>query len=253
MTRKFIDLSVPVEDVASEPFRPEIIHEDHQEGAKVMESIFGCSSSDLPDGLGWANDRLSLITHCGTHLDAPWHYSPRSEGKKARTIDEVPLDWCYGDGVVLDLGHKEKGSLITVNDLKEALGKINYKIKPRDIVLIMTGADKYWGGEEYFNQGCGMGREGTLWLLNQGVKVTGIDAWGYDRPFSALISEFKKTKDKSIIWAAHFVGIEKEYCHIEKLANLDRLPPFGFTFVCFPIKIKGGSAGWCRAVGIVEK
>jgi hypothetical protein len=42
------------------------------------------------------------------------------------------------------------------------------------------------------------------------------------------------------------------YCHIEKLHNLEALPPNGFTVACFPVKVKGGSAGWTRAVAILD-
>jgi kynurenine formamidase len=231
----------------------EVTHMPHEEGVAGMRQIFGCSRDDLPQGLGWAVDTLTLSTHAGTHVDAPWHYSPVSEGEKARTIDEMPLEWFFGDGVVLDMRHKPRGSAVTVDDLKEALKRIGYTLKPGDIVLIQTGADKYWGTPEYSEAGCGMTRESTLWLINQGIKVMGIDAWGWDRPFWAIREEFQETRDKSIIWCGHYVGIEKEYCHIEKLANLDRLPrPFGFKIACFPIKIVGGSAGWSRVVAILQ-
>ncbi|MEM2959145.1 MAG: cyclase family protein, partial [Candidatus Jordarchaeaceae archaeon] len=142
---RFIDLSVPIEAVPSEFVLPEIVHEDHKKGAELMKLVFGAGDSDLPDGLGWANDTIKLQTHTGTHLDAPWHYFPTSEGKKSKTIDEIPLEWCFSDGVVLDMRHKPDGSVITVEDIKNALNKIKYKIKPLDIVLIMTGVDKYWG------------------------------------------------------------------------------------------------------------
>ncbi len=256
---RIVDLSVPIESVPSEFFPPEVIHRDHKEGAKLMSSVFGCKEEDLPDGLGWADDTINkLSTHHGTHLDAPWHYAPTSEGKPAKTIDEIPLEWCYGDGVILDMRHKPQGSGITVEDLKEALEKINYKIKPGDIVMIMTGADKLWGKQEYLNAGCGMTREATLWLIEQGVRVVGIDAWGWDRPFWAIKADYEKTGDPSIIWEAHYVGREKTYLHIEKLANLDYLydtlkKPYGFKVACFPVKVKGGSAGWCRAVAIIEE
>jgi kynurenine formamidase len=250
---RIIDLSVPVEESPSEPVAPKILHEPHEQGAATMKAIFGCSESDLPGGLGWSSDTVTLTTHTGTHVDAPWHYAPTSEGKKARTIDEMPLEWFYSDGVVLDMRHKPRGSGIAVDDLKEALRKIGYSIKPWDIVLIQTGADKLWGSPEYFNAGCGMTRESTLWLIEQGVRVMGTDAWGWDRPFWAIREDFSKTGDKSIIWAGHYAGIEKEYCHIEKLANLDKLPrPFGFKVACFPIKVRGGSAGWSRVVAIFE-
>ncbi len=251
---RFIDLSVPIEAVPSEFVVPEIEHEDHVKGANLMKWVFGAEDSDLPDGLGWANDTLKLQTHTGTHLDAPWHYFPTAEGKKAKTIDEVPLEWCFSDGVVLDMRHKPDGSVITVDDVREALGKINYEIKPFDIVLIMTGVDKYWGTPEYLNKGSGMGRESTIWLCDQCVKIMGIDSWGFDRPFVSIKEEFEKTRNKKILWEAHFAGMEREYCHIEKLANLDKIPkPFGFKVACFPVKITGASAGWCRPVAIIEE
>lgn len=251
---KIIDLSVPTESSPSEPLPVNVVHETHEQSVPMMEAFFGCSKEELPQGLGWANDAVSMGAHAGTHVDAPWHYFPVSEGKKARTIDELPLEWFYGDGVVLDMRHKPRGSEISIDDLQKALERSGYKLKPGDIVLIQTGADQYWGKKEYFDTGCGMGRDSTRWLIEQGIRVMGIDAWGWDRPFWAMREEFQKTKDKSVLWAGHRVGIEKEYCHIEKLANLDRLPqPFGFKVACFPVKLTGGSAGWCRAVAIVEE
>jgi len=250
---KIIDLSIPLESSASEPQRVEVIHHGHQESVSGMMNFFGCKADDLPDNLGWAVDTLTLSTHAGTHVDAPWHYAPISEGKKSKTIDEMPLEWFYGDGVVLDMRHKSKGSVIEVEDLISALRKIQYDLKPGDIVLIQTGTDRYWGKPEYFESGCGMGKASTLWLISQGIRVMGTDAWGWDRPFWAIKEAFEKTGEKEILWGAHFAGIEKEYCHIEKLANLDQLPnPFGFKVACFPVKITGASAGWARVVAILE-
>jgi kynurenine formamidase len=250
---KIIDLGVPMEAVPGQGQAIEVTHIPHEDGATGMRQSFGCSKDDLPQGLGWAVDTLTLSTHAGTHVDAPWHYSPVSEGKKARTIDEMPLEWFYGDGVVLDMQHKPRGSAVTIDDLKAALKRISYTLKPGDIVLIQTGADKYWGTSEYMEAGCGMTRESTLWLIGQGIRVMGTDAWGWDRPFWAIKEEFQKTSDKSIIWGGHYAGIEKEYCHIEKLANLDKLPrPFGFKIACFPIKIVGGSGGWSRVAAILD-
>ena len=253
MTR-VIDLSVPTEDSPSEPIPLKVSHEAHRQSVEVMMMFFGCSEQDLPAGLGWANDTVSLTAHAGTHVDAPWHYSPVCEGNRARTIDEMPLEWFYGDGVVLDMRHKPRGSGATAADLRKALKKIGYVIRPRDIVLIQTGADKLWGKQEYFEAGCGMTRESTLWLIEQGVRVMGIDAWGWDPPFWAIGEEFARTRDKSVLWGAHYAGTDREYCHIEKLANLDQLPrPFGFKVACFPVKLTGGSAGWARVVAIVEE
>jgi kynurenine formamidase len=249
---RLIDLSVPIEESASEPFKPEIDRQDHVAGSSVMQAIFNCSEDDLPDGLGWANDRLTLITHAGTHLDAPYHFAPTSEGRPARTIDQIPLEWCYADAFVLDMRHKPDGARIEIVDLEDALRKIDYSIKPLDMALIMTGTDRYWGKPEYPNRGCGMGRESTLWLVDRGVKIMGIDAWGFDRPFPDIAEEFARTRNKNVLWEAHFAGIEREYCHIEKLANLHLLPPHGFKVACFPVKITGALAAWARPVAIID-
>jgi kynurenine formamidase len=95
-----------------------------------------------------------------------------------------------------------------------------------------------------------MGRDATLWLLEQGVKIIGTDAWSWDRPLPYIADEFRTTGNSSVIWEGHFAGIEKEYCHMEKLTNLAKLPPHGFQVMCFPIKIRKASAGWVRAAAI---
>ncbi len=256
--KKFIDLSISIEnDLRSDPEEviPHIQYIDHDTGAKQMANFFTGidTEKDLPDGKGWALELLTLSSHSGTHLDAPWHYHPdMSKGKKALTIDEIPLEWCMGNGVKLDFRDFDDGYLVTAKDMEDAFKKIEYELKPGDIVLINTGADKYWGKPEYLVKGCGMGKEATLWLCNQGVHVVGTDAWSWDRPLPIIAKDFTESRDSSIIWEGHFAGIECGYCHIEKLTNLEKLPSYGFTVCCFPVKIKDASAGWIRAVGIIE-
>lgn len=259
MPKRFVDLSIAIEsDLPSDPpiTRPKMDFISHDEGARQMLEAFpGISQTDLPAGLGWAIENLQICTHSGTHLDAPYHYHPTMDlGSRALTIDEIPLEWCFGNGVLLDFRHKSDGAYITVSDLEAALEKIDYEIKPLDIVLVQTGADKFWGKPDYLVKGAGMGRESTLWLLDKGVKVVGIDAWSWDRPLPFIAADFQKNRDHRVIWEAHFAGIEKGYCHMEKMANLASIGrPHSFTVVCFPVKIKGASAGWTRPVAIIEE
>jgi kynurenine formamidase len=259
MTRQIIDLSIAIESgLPSDPemMIPKIDYLTHAQGAEQMELFFpGLKKEQLPKSLGWAIEFVQLTTHSGTHLDAPFHYHPFMDNDlPALTIDQVPLDWCFQDGVVLDFSHKGDGERITAVDVSNKLSEIGYALKPLDIVLIRTGADAFWGKAEYIFKGCGMTRESTLYLLERGVKVVGIDAWSWDRPLPYLALEFQKTGDLSIIWEAHFAGIEKGYCHMEKMVNLNLIPrPFGFKVACFPIKIKSASAGWTRPVAIFEE
>lgn len=252
---KLIDLSVPLQDGAvSEPLPANIDYVTHgQEGLQQMQQFFGVQANDLvySQGQGWAIERIEAITHTGTHVDAPYHYGAESEGQPARTIDEVPLEWCFAPGVVLDVRHLENGAVITVEELSAALQRIDYQLRPYDIVLLHTGADQRLDSKEYFQQP-GLGREGVLWLVEQGVRVIGIDAYTLDRPFAAMVDDFQRTGDGKHIWPAHFAGITREYCQIEKLANLAALPsPHGFYVSCLPVKIERASAAWCRAVALV--
>jgi kynurenine formamidase len=65
--------------------------------------------------------------------------------------------------------------------------------------------------------------------------------------------KFAQTGDASLIWEGHKAGREIGYCHLEKLHNLESLPAHGFTIACFPVKIRGASAGWTRAVAILDR
>ncbi len=229
-----------------------ISYESHAEAAKAAAPYFGLEPGDFRDGKFAANEQITLSSHSGTHLDAPWHFGPTTAGKPAKTIDQIPLEWCYGDGVVLDFTHKKKGESISIEDLERTLSKVHYRIKPYDIVLIRTDTDKYIdeAGYEYMHPG--VSREATAWLIDQGVKVMGIDAWGWDRPFDTMVAEFKAGR-KDRLWESHYLGMEKEYLHLEKLANLREIPkPHGFKVAVFPIKIEKASAGWVRAVAILE-
>ena len=257
MARRIIDLSVPLETgIASDPpiALPEIEYFDHQATVEQITTFFsGLTREGLPGGEGWAVEQLNISTHNGTHLDAPYHYhSTMNNGERAMTIDEVPLDWCFRPGVKLDFRHMEDGYVATANDVEAELKRIGYELQPLDIVVVNTAAGARYGESDFLVRGCGMGREATLYLLERGVRVTGIDGWSWDAPFVYTAKRFAETKDPSIIWEGHRAGMEIGYCHMEKLTNLDQLPPFGYEISCFPFKIKDASAGFIRAVAIFE-
>ena len=250
---KIVDLSVAIEKDLKDPLPFSIEFETHEQSAVTSAKLLGGHYEEaLPEGKGLAGETLTLTCHAGTHVDAPWHYWPTSEGKPSRKIDEMPLEWFFSDGVILDFTDKKPGYTLTIEDIQQKLAEIQYTLKPFDIVMIRCDADKRRYENDYVNIHVGVSAEATLWLIDQGIRVMGTDGWGWDAPLSYQLEEFLKNPREGVIWAAHFAGKEKEYCQIEKLANLDQLPPFGFKVSVFPIKVKGGSAGWTRAVAILN-
>jgi kynurenine formamidase len=250
-----VDLSVPLEhNEAWAPWwaRTKVKRQGHRFGRLAIRLLFGISPHYLRSGLGWANEEITLSTHSTTHLDAPWHFGPTVRGEPAKTIDQIPLEWCYGHGVLLDVRGKPDGAAITVEDVTRALARIRYTIRPRDIVLIQTGNAAHYGTPDYFTRGTGMSAAATRWILEQGVKVTGIDSWTWDVPLAGAAAEARRSGRRDVFWQAHYVGLDREYCHLERLVNLEQLPPFGFTLCCFPLKVRGGSAGPARVVAILE-
>ena len=263
MARRILDLSVALEaDIASDPpiMLPEIDYHAHAETAGQIASFFpGLKAEDLPEGEGWAVERLRVATHNGTHLDAPYHHHSTMNrrftpgGEPAWTIDEVPLDWCFRPGVKLDFRHMEDGYVATAADVEAELKRIGHDLRALDIVVVNTSAGAAYGRPDYVLKGCGVGREATLWLLERGVRVTGTDAWSWDAPFALTAKRWEETHDPAIIWEGHRASMEIGYCHMEKLTNLERLPGSGFEIACFPFKIRKASAGFTRAVAIFEE
>lgn len=262
MTRRFVDLSVTFEDRETSPpnHRPQIEYTDHEDSFEVFSRAFGgLKKSDLIEGKGWAVERVSLSTHAGTHMDAPWHYHPTTNhmtiegGEPAPTIDQVPLDICFQPGVKLDFRHFEAGYIVQPDDIDAELARIGHELRPLDIVLANTVSGPRHRDADFSNSACGFGREATLHLLKKGVQVVGTDSYTWDPAFTATAARFRETGDTSLIWEGHKAGRELAYWQMEKLCNLEELPSSGFTVICFPVKIFRASAAWTRAVAMLEE
>jgi kynurenine formamidase len=260
MARRLIDISSPLRaGIASDPpyMLPQIEYDDHHKTAPLIAEYMGVRLDQLPDGEYAAVERCRISTHNGTHLDAPYHFfstmnhALRSGGEPSWRIDEVPLEWCFQPAVKLDFRHLPDGYVATPGDVEAELKRIGHEIRPLEIVVVNTRAGSRYGEADYVDSGCGMGKAATLWLLERGVRLTGTDGWSWDAPFSYTRRRVQETGDASLIWEGHRAGREIGYSHLEKLHNLELLPPDGFEVVCFPVKVHRASAGWTRAVAIL--
>jgi kynurenine formamidase len=250
VSRQIIDLSAPI--VASpletpEALRTEIEFTDHAGGAQAIEQMLGVPPHLLRDGEGWAVEEFTRFgTHNSTHVDAPWHYNSTVGGERAQTIDELPLDWFLAPGVVVDATDRADGEALTAADVEQRLPR---PLAERDIVLVRSGRDEFYDQLDYMARGPGVTAEATRWLWERGVRVMGIDAWGWDAPLHMQAERAKAEGRAGIFWEAHQVDLP--YAQIERLFNLAALPPDGFTVSCFPLKLVGGSAAPARVVAIL--
>jgi kynurenine formamidase len=256
---QFVDLSVPIREPVEGELAGELApalaarieYQDHQGSLEAITRILGCTPEDLPDGQGWGNETVTLSTHSGTHVDAPWHYFPTCGGQPAKTIDQLALEHFFGAGVVLDLRQFEPGERVPAEAVQAAVEATGQPLAAGEIVLLRYDADKTFGTAAYWTEYPGLTADATRWIIEQGVKVIGTDAVGFDRDFGSIAADFARDGDAGKLWEAHRVGMDLEYFQIEKLANLDQLPTRGFTVACFPVNIARASASWVRAVAIV--
>lgn len=250
---RIVDLSLPIINCGGFGRPAHITYIDHRTRGKALAKRLGIKLEDMGGGANAIEEFTYLNCHVGTHLDAPWHYGEMSEGKPALTIDRIPLEWCFGDGVWLDLSSRQPGEDITEKDVQQALEQIGYTLRPMDIVLIKTGASDHYGKLGCEEMNAGMTREATIWLSEQGIKVVGTDAGIWDRPAKMQLVELQQGLRLGRYMQGHRAAGEKGMCILEWLTNLDLLPHFGFTVCAFPVKVHRGSAGWVRAVAFVRE
>ena len=230
--------------------RTEIEYNDHANGVAEYERMFGVPRRLFLREEGPAGERLSIGTHAATHLDAPWHYNSTIAGEPAATIDELDLTRFFGPGVVIDAKDNADGEAVTVEQIEASLAASGHEMQPGDIVLIHSGRDEFYAAPDYMQRGPGVSREATRWLYDHGVRVMGIDAWGWDVPPQIQAAEAIEKDEQGIMWGAH--QLDLDYSQIERLTNLGALPATGFKVACFPLKIKGASAAPARVVAFVD-
>jgi kynurenine formamidase len=246
-----VDLSVPLSAGASEVVPVVIEALSHEAGGRHLAELAGVDQKSLPEGLGWASERVTALTHAGTHVDAPYHYAPQCAGQPSRTIDELPVEWFWAPGVCVPVPGDSAAS-VGLDDLAAFEAASGHRIQAGEIVLFRTGAEDWHGSESYIEKGRALTPELVRSLVGRGVRVLGTDAWSIDPGFRVMRDDLAR-HGPGAVWAAHYVGRDLEFCIIERLCNLARLPAAGFWLACFPIRVLRGSAGWARAVAFLPR
>lgn len=201
-------------------------HHLHEETVKNFEG-----------GFSYASKGLLLSDHGPTHVDALSHLDPRPE---ALSIERMPLDLFFGDAVCVDVSHKQPRSYISAADLDNAVAGSGVEVRTGDIVLLYTGTfDRLHGTREYLSEYPGLDESGSNWMVERGVKAFGVDSPSPDNPASRT-------------YPCHMMCRARGITHYENLANLDRLVGRRFTFIGFPLRIRGGTGSPVRAVALLN-
>lgn len=187
-------------------------------------------------GFSFQTTGILLNDNGPTHVDSFSHLDPRPG---ALTIDRMPLDLFYGDALCIDVSHKEPCTDITPDELDAAVDKSGHELRKGDILLLYTGTyDRYKGQPEYLTTFPGLGEEGSMWLVEKGVKTFGVDTPTPDNPVSRT-------------YPCHMMCRFHHITHYENLV-LTEVAGKRFTFIGFPLRLRGSHGGPTRAVALVE-
>ena len=201
--------------------------------------MLGVAPELLRDGEGWAVETFTRFgTHNSTHVDAPWHYNSTIGGERAQTIDELPLEWFYAPGVVLDFTAQGDGDAIDGDDVEAELAPPATRSRRCDIVLVRTGRDEFYGELDYIARGPGVTAEATRWLYERGVRVMGIDAWGWDAPLHLQAAGGAKERGEPAS-SGPPTRPTSPTRRSSGWPTSARCRRTGFTVACFPLRIVG--------------
>lgn len=229
------------------PFNEETIYWPTEEGFKLIPEAAGVTD----EGYYYAANRFVCAEHGGTHIDAPRHFA-----ENGQTVDELPLERLVGPAVCVDVSDKcaaDPDYQVTVEDFQawELFGGTSLE---NQIVLIYTGYGSRWPDREKYLGTAEQGKAAVAklhfpgldpvaadWLVSKRrVRMVGIDTASIDHG---------QTRD----YPTHVRLFRDNVPALENVANLDKLPPYGFTLAALPIKITGGSGGPTRIVAILDE
>lgn len=250
---RLVDLSLPLRNGGGFLMPARVRHLDHEARGRQVAERNGLSLEALGGRANAMEEFIFLTTHTGTHMDAPWHYGPVAGDGPAPTIDRIPLEWCLGEGVRLDLRGMQPGERIGTAELEGALRRIGHALQPGEIVLLCTGTAAHYGEPGCDAMNPGVTAEATAWLGGQGIRLVGIDAGIWDRPVAMQIADLQAGEGAGRYMEGHRAAGVHGMCILEWLTSLEQLPPTGFLVAAFPVKIEAAGGAWVRAVALIPE
>jgi len=174
---------------------------------------------------GFAEKRMTLFSHTGTHMDGPAHII-----SGGTTLDQLSPDRFYGKACVMDVRGAAGRTIDSaqIQPCEDLRGEV-------DFILLRSGWADLWNDAAYFHDYPVLTPHAANRLCALGLKGLGVDMISVDR-------------EGSLDFAIHHILLDSNILIIENLTNLNLLPPALFTFWCFPLKIENGEGSPVRAV-----
>ena len=173
--------------------------------------------------------QISLATHSGSHVDAPYHAF-----ENGRKIDEIPLDTFVGRGVVVPVTRKG-GEAIPAADFENS----GVRVERGDILLVQTGWDAHFTSPDYLMYPH-LSEEACRWIVERGVKMVALDFLTPDVPVSLRPPDFA--------YPAHRTLLGSEIPIIENLRSFGAVEGGRFRVIALPLRVRGGDGGQARVV-----
>ena len=176
---------------------------------------------------GFRETRLSLVSHTGTHMDAPAHML-----QNGFSLDVLPISQFCGRAVVLDVSGFAPGSIITADFLREQNGVL----RSTDFVLFYTGWEKKWGTPAFLDEAFPVpDEEAARYLVSCGLKGVGTDAISVDALADGT-------------FPAHRVLLNGGLVIVENLCLKKLVGRTDIMFFALPLKYAGADGAPVRAI-----
>ncbi len=174
------------------------------------------------------SSRFAMNIHCGTHMDAPFHFLD-----SGRTIDQVPLERTHGPGTLIRLRDKGPNTHITPADLEPYAGSLKRTAK----AILQTGWSSRWMQHDFFTEFPDITTDAAEFLVRCGVHLVGVETGSVDYAPNDT----------------HIVLLGNDVLIVECLTRLDQIEADEFLFSAVPLNLEGRDGSPVRAVAILPE
>jgi len=179
---------------------------------------------------GFAEQKISMLTHSGTHMDAPAHLF-----EAGTTLEQLGPSHFIGSALALDLS-AIPGPVIDTDQLRP----FQRSLAGKDFVLLRTGWSAHWGEAAYFRDFPVLSEAAARWLAGLNFKGIGVDTISFDAHDSGALP-------------VHRIFLKQGIVLIENLVNLERIPAGEFIFCCLPLKLSETDGAPARAIALCRE